>query len=148
MVSGSNSFIPVLGSKKDEDVQKYSDPEPDDMGIGEQDIAAIVQAIQNTPEMQWVKSQMTQANPQAQQAGSQAPVPGQPPHAPAVPPSSNPGQPAGLPPHQPQAGGMMPQNDPSKRYSANEDSELELAERLQRSRRQVCRTGRKVFASS
>jgi hypothetical protein len=125
MVSGSNSFIPVLGSKKDEDIQKYSDPEPDDMGITEQDVAAIVQALQNTPEMQWVKSQMTQSNPQSQQAGSQGAMPPhQPSASPAVPPS-NPSQPAGLPPHQPQAGGMMPQHqNPSQKYSADEDSDL------------------------
>ena len=128
MVSGSNSFIPALGSKRDEDIQKYSDSEPVDMGISEQDVAAIVQALQNTPEMQWVKSQMTQSNPQSQQAGSQVPGQPHPPATPAVP--TNPGQPAGSPPHQPQAGGMMPQNqNPGQRYSANEDAELELVEK-------------------
>lgn len=124
MVSGSNSFIPVLGSKRDEDIQQYSDAEPDDMGITEQDVAAIVQALQNTPEMQWVKSQMTQGNPQAQQAGSQAA--GQP--GPTAP--TNPGQPTGSPSPQPHAGAMMPQHQqPGQRYAANEDPELDLAEK-------------------
>lgn len=129
MVSGSNSFVPVLGSKREEDIQKYSDPEPDDMGISEEAVQSIVQAILNTPEMQWVKSQMTQGTPQAQGAGGQ--VPGQPPHSPTpmAPPAgpTNPGQAAGTPPHpQPPAGGMMPQK---QNYSANEDADLELSER-------------------
>lgn len=140
MVAGGNTFIPSLGPKKDEEKISYS--EPASMGIGEDDVAAIVQAIQATPEMQWVKSQMGaasapgQTDELAQPAGS--PVPHSPQPAPQPPQHGGAaagGAPMGQqqqqqPPGQQQR--YSKQNDPGSdgadRYAAMQEQIQDLAE--------------------
>lgn len=95
-VSGTSSFIPNL------DREKYE--EPSAMGLTEQDISAVVRAIQSTPEMQWVRQQMG--------VGSAVPSPS---------PSSSPSPPQHGSP-------QMPQQPQPPRYS-KADSDVELTER-------------------
>ncbi len=95
-VGAGNTFIP----NTDDKYASTDQGEPPKMmsgQLGEQDIMAIVQAIRNTPEMQWVTSQMQQAIPADQPGptdGMQAPSPDSqlqlspdqgPPQAPAYP---------------------------------------------------------------
>lgn len=106
-VSGTNSFIPSFGSAK-KPRQQYSENQ---MGISLQDIQAIIQAIQSTPEMQWVQSQMGGAS-----AGGGQGANGQ--------------QPAQQP--DPMQGGqyMHPQQQNQlPRYQAKEGDDLELVEK-------------------
>ncbi len=103
MVSGSNTFIPHLGKKRDEEQQQYS--EYGDMGISDQDVMAIVQAMQNTPEMQWVKSQMTQGQGQSQDPGTNSPSPMGAPAPAASPSPAGPG--AGMSPQPPMGDNPM-----------------------------------------
>lgn len=130
MVSGSNSFIPVLGKKRDEEKQTYSSDstEPSAMVIGEQDVDAIIQGLMSTPEMQWVKSQMTQGAPQSQAPGSNAQTPG----APAAPASPIPaGHAAGTSPMPPQphgapmGGNPMAQKPQNQQYDNSDEAMVE-----------------------
>jgi hypothetical protein len=138
----SNTFIPGY------DKQKYGQEQPGGdqammSSLGEADIQSIVQAIRNTPEMQWVQTQITQAVPMGEQTeadkqadlsqqpmpGQQAPQGGQPPAMPApemnsmVSPPMVPPQSYGLPPSA--AGAASGQSQPySQKYSLEEEDEV------------------------
>ncbi len=95
-VGAGNTFIPNTDDKY-ASTEQGEPPKMMSGQLGEQDIMAIVQAIRNTPEMQWVTSQMQQAIPADQPGptdGMQAPSPDSqlqlspdqgPPQAPAMP---------------------------------------------------------------
>lgn len=82
MVAGGNTFIPSLGPNKDEEKLSYSESSMDEAAI-----AAIVQAIQNTPEMQWVQSQMGASSAPGQSDAAAAPVAAPTQHVPPSPPA-------------------------------------------------------------
>lgn len=133
MVGTGNTFLKNDDSFKEqyENAPSPSQPpnHPESKPMDDNMIQQLVQALLSTPEMQWVKQQMTSS------AGPNAPQPAAPvggaasPVQPPVPPTGSPPH-AGPPPH----GGGMPKDDymaNPQRYSINDDETADLTERYQ-----------------
>jgi hypothetical protein len=120
-VSGSNSFIPSFGSDntKPRQQQQYSEQPTMGSNLTPQDIQAVVQAIQSTPEMEWVRNQMGTGGPASAGGGGNGPQQAAPGGAPSMPPP------------QPQQGQqyMGHQQPQLPRYSASDDDDLKLTEK-------------------
>jgi hypothetical protein len=138
MVGSGNAYIPAMGDPKKR-VDQYGDqpqmqphqqpqtePEGSPMQISQEDVVAIVQAIQQTPEFQWVREQMGQGaqpdqqmpqQPQQPMPQPQQPMPQQPQPMPQQPqpPSQEPmGGPSMAQPNQQQQQRYSSSNDPNQ----------------------------------